>query len=68
MAARFTYVCLTLGDPDMSQTAECPCCRFDAVLTFPVFALSDEGVSRAGTAKVCGRCWNENCPCTRRSR
>lgn len=50
-------------EPDMEQASECPCCRFDTLLTFPLVMLTDDGVSRAGEVRQCARCWREDCEC-----
>lgn len=55
-----TAVVLVAGDPvNLEQPDECPVCRFDALLTFPIYALLPGGVSRAGRVARCLRCHTE---------
>lgn len=56
-----TYVLanLVVGIPDLRQPSECPDCGFDAVVRFPIHALSEMGVSDMGTMSACTRCYDE---------
>lgn len=54
---------LVVGDPDLEHQTECPACGFDAVIRFPVYALTALGVALLPeTWAACLRCWCENHP------
>jgi hypothetical protein len=53
-----TAVYVLVGEPDMDAVAECPDCGFDSLLTFPLTAMSANGVGPWGTIRVCGRCYD----------
>ena len=57
---------LMVGAPIPGTEAECPCCRFDALVSMPVVRLSADGVSDFGRIRACLRCWAEECSCRRR--
>lgn len=48
---------IVAGDPDLNHQTECPTCGFDSVITFPLYALSTEGVDVFGDWSACLRCW-----------
>lgn len=50
------------GEPDLDHQTECSTCGYQAVVTFPLYALTPEGVSPFGEWAECVRCWIENHP------
>ncbi len=56
---RLTTLYIVVGEPDIDQQEECPECGFDAVLTFPLTSMSENGVDPFGTYSACGRCREE---------
>lgn len=54
---------LMVGAPIPGTEAECPCCRFDALVSMPVVRLSADGVSDLGELRTCLRCFAEKCSC-----
>lgn len=49
---------VVVGEPTTPPT-ECATCGFDALLTFPLTVITNDGVGSWGTAKRCARCWME---------
>lgn len=56
--SRYVISRLVVGEPDNDAATECPDCRFDAVLTFPIYLLSEAGVGTFGTYSACARCYD----------
>ncbi len=59
MPPRVTLAYIVAGDPDLDAASECPDCGFDALLTWPLYSLSENGVSEFGVYKACVRCYEE---------
>ena len=64
--ARVATFYFVAGEPESDQGAECACCGFDAVLTFPVTSISSEGVAPFGTFTACVRCYSSECECSKK--
>jgi len=50
---------VVVGDPETDTARECPDCGFDALLDFPLYVITAEGVGRFGTCRACARCYDE---------
>lgn len=48
-----------LGDP-ISTDGWCDSCNLPAVARFPIYELSEDGVSEFGTIDKCYECWERN--------
>lgn len=50
---------IAVGRPDTNAARECPDCGFDALLDFPLTAITADGVGPFGTVAACARCYSE---------
>ena len=48
---------IVVGDADTDAVKECPACGFEALLTFPLYVVSEAGVTQFATAERCAHCW-----------
>lgn len=50
---------VVVGDPKTDAARECPNCGFDALLDFPLYGITAEGIGQFGTFHACARCYEE---------
>lgn len=57
---------LAVSRPGVETATECPCCRFDALVSFPIHLVTEDGFNPFGACEGCVHCFEARCECQAR--